>query len=167
MANENGGGLRTIGIVAIVLAGIYVLVSLIKGVWNPAKWFVSAPQPNAYDKCVADNKAKKDGDPCTSCVDTANGQTGTPFQGTIVNGACTKTTTTQSYQIKITKQPSAQVYTRDASGNFVSPVIPKTIAFGTVLGVIGVDKNPASYYNTTAGWISANDSAVIIASANR
>ncbi len=58
---------KTITIIAVIIVAAYVIISAIKGIWNPFQWFASAPTPPA------------DGTPCKLADNTT---------GEIKNGVC-------------------------------------------------------------------------------
>jgi hypothetical protein len=172
----NGNGWKIFGIIASVLAGIWVIGSLIKGEWNPVKWFApSPPEESDYEKCVRENKSKADNETCMTCVAKDTGAVS--VQGTIRNGVCVPARTIiveqpiafpTGVQLKVTAVNGATVYTLTSAGNFVAPQHGQIIPNGTVINlqqlIEKTDNANVKYYQiATNGFIDPKDVSVTMA----
>lgn len=164
--NTNGNGWRTFGIIVSILAGIYFLIGVIKGEFNPRKWFAPATPPSPdktdFEQCKEANRSKPDNEPCSNCIAEGSGQP--VFNGVIRNGECVRVATSATINLRKIKVKAngAKPYSV-VSGNFVSLANAATIPFGTELTVLQItNASGTNYFNTAMGWISANDVDVMM-----
>lgn len=163
--NTNGNGWRTFGIIVSILAGIYFLIGVIKGEFNPRKWFTPATPPTSdktdVEQCKEANRSKPDNEPCSNCVAEGSGQP--VFNGVIRNGECVRVATSATINLrKIKVKANGTKPYSVVNGNFVSMANATTIPEGTELTVLqAVNSNGTVYFNTAMGWIISTSVDVI------
>lgn len=150
----------SLGIVLTFIGGIILyIVGVGQGWWRNI--FSPVVTESDYAKCVALNKSKRDGEPCTNCV--PEGSLIPNFRGAIQNGECVRIAVQSEilkprvYRLKVKSPAGAYAYSMQ-NGNFVakqgSPTFPVD---SNIIAVQYVDK-PAPYYRTKQGyWIDAKD----------
>lgn len=164
MADEiikiKNGGWRTFGIIAGIITGVYVLISLITGKWNPLRWFSSKPdeiEKSDFEKCEESNKAKADGEPCGNCVPAGSGQPN--FNGVIKDGKCVvRQQTAPNFIVKrymVSNSNGALIYVLQGN-NFISPRMGSRVPYKTEIKILGISPK-RDYVNTSFGWLSVND----------
>ena len=162
MENSSNGSW---GKIILTIAGVIAVIAIAVNWDKIVAWFKGAPDSpkSDYDKCVQANSSKRDGESCVSCRPDGAGMAS--FEGTIKDGVCERVSSqprpAYSNKVQVTKTGGTRTLVRDGAGNIVSPQNANIIPYGTVLTVIEVVTSPATYYNTTSGWIDANDVTVV------
>lgn len=149
-----------IGIAITVVAGIILyFVGVAQGWWRnifatpePAP----APEKSEYEKCIDVNKAKQDGDACTSCVPANSSEV--IFNGEIKDGECKVKAVTAppiAKRFMVGNPNGALVYTY-SNNVWMSPRTPNRIAYGTEVQITAMSPDK-KYMNTNKGWLASSD----------
>lgn len=150
-----------IGIAVTVVTGIGIyILGVYQGWWRnifATPEPTPAPDKSEYEKCIDVNKAKQDGDACTSCVPANSSEA--VFNGEIKSGECQRKAATPAPAIikryMIGNQNGALVYTY-SNGTWMTPKTPNRVTYGTEVRIIAMSPDKL-YMNTNKGWLAASD----------
>lgn len=140
--------------------GVLVIIVIIVAFnWNKVKAWIAGPpaQPliSDYDKCIASNKVKTDGESCSNCIPEGSGNP--IFNGVIVNGECNHVQK-QTPSKYIVSNPSGATIYEIKAGTFVVTGYQKP-PYGTQIQIQSIDPSK-QYVSTNYGWISTKDIAI-------